>query len=63
MYLESLIRTESIEPIEGKEGLSNCSVFFKLPDDVLFRTYEAAILRAESSPCIDGKRVEVIPVT
>lgn len=63
MYLESLIRTESIDPSEGEEGLSNCSVFFKLPDDVLFRTYEAAILRAESSPCIDGKRVEVIPVT
>ena len=31
MYLESLIRTESIEPSEGEGGLSNCSVFFKLP--------------------------------
>ena len=63
MYLEALIKTESIEPTVGDGGLSKNSTFFKLPEDLLFRTYEAAILQDDNSPCINGKRVEVIPVT
>lgn len=63
MYLESLIKTENIEPdTSASKGISSNSTFFKLPTDLLFRTYEAAVLEDESSPYIDGKVVEVIPV-
>jgi hypothetical protein len=63
-YLDELVKTNEInieDKIEGK-GLSDKSVFFKLPDDLLFITYESVTLSSDSS-CLDGKSIVVIPVT
>lgn len=37
-------------------------MFAVLPEDLWFITYESAILASES-PCLDGKDIEIIPIT
>lgn len=69
-YLAPLVRTVSlpcIKELNGVpiEGLSDKSVFAILPDypnEVWFITYESVILNSDC-PCINGKEVQVIPVT
>lgn len=73
-YLDSFEKTEEIrrsladliktyrtsKEIEGT-GLSTNSVFFSIPEDVWFITYESAIIRTKE--CRDYKEVSVTPVT
>lgn len=48
-YLSNLIKTFSTsEQAESKKGLSNSSVFYKLPEDVWFITYESVNLSGDS---------------
>ena len=62
--LRELIRTYTTSTKEtGYTGLSNKSVFFKLPDDLWFITYEAVNLKDEELGCMDGASVLVMPVT
>ena len=67
-YLSNLIRTYTTSTKEkGYTGLSNKSVFFKLPelpkDDLWFITYEAVNLKDDELGCMDGEGISVIPVT
>lgn len=63
-YLSGLIRTYTTSTKEeGYTGLSNKSVFFKLPEDLWFITYEAVNLKDDELGCMDGEGISVIPVT
>lgn len=62
--LRALIKTETPDEIdEGSKGLSGKSKFFKLPKDVLFITYESAVIDDDSIKCKKGATIPVIPVT
>jgi hypothetical protein len=63
-YLEKLVITDIITDKEsGYNGLSDSSVFYKLPDKLWFITYESVVLNDTSLGCLNGERVIVIPVT
>lgn len=63
-YLSDLIRTYTTSTKEeGYTGLSKKSVFFKLPDDLWFITYESVNLKDDELGCMDGEGILVMPVT
>ena len=71
-YLSPLVRQVKIDPeVEPTEEenktlphIVNGTYIFKLPEDMMFRTYESCILTSEDNECIgDGKNVIIIPVT
>lgn len=63
-YLSDLVRTYiTSTKEEGYTGLSNESVFFKLPKDLWFITYEAVNLKDDRLGCMDGNGILVTPVT
>lgn len=62
-YLNNLVMTRTGERVDEHLGLSDKSVFFKLPSDVWFITYESATLDDEKLGCLNGKDVTVIPTT
>lgn len=63
-YLSDLVKTITLsEKLTGYTGVSKASVFFKLPDDVWFITYESATLEDDSLGCLNGNNVLVVPVT
>lgn len=63
-YLSSLVKTYSTsDKVELDIGLSENSVFFKLPSDIYFITYEAAITDDEKLKCLNGTILEVVPTT
>ena len=62
--LRPLIKTATLaESVESHNGISKHSKFFSLPSDVLFITYESAILDDESAGCKNGSELLVTPVT
>lgn len=61
--LRGLIKTDQPELISDIKGIYNKSIFYKLNKDVLFITYESVTLKDSDNKCIDGKEVEVVPVT
>lgn len=62
-YIDYLIKTSEItEKVEGNIGLSDNSVFFKLPEDLWFITYEGVILGGENAGCHNGKPADVVPI-
>lgn len=66
--LRGLIKTKKLveraSTIVGTNiTLSKYSKLFQLPDDVLFITYESAVLNDEGIGCKNGNTIEVIPVT
>lgn len=62
-YLSNLIKTYTTSTKEsGHKGISNQSIFFKLPNDLLFITYESATFVDGSLNCND-KDIIVVPVT
>lgn len=63
-YLSNLVTTYSTSNKEtGYEGLSENSVFFELPEDVWFITYESVILEDAGLGCMNGSSILVVPVT
>lgn len=63
-YLSSLIKTYTTSTKEIiYKGLSKHSVFFKLPEDLWFITYEAVDLKDDGLGCKSGEDVCVTPVT
>ena len=63
-YLSSLIKTyTTTDKKSGYTGLSNSSVFFELPNDLWFITYEAVNLKDDELGCINGENISVIPIT
>lgn len=61
-YLADLVKTEYIPTNDSSKGLSDKSVFVDLPKDIWFITYESAIIESDSL-CLNGKNIEIIPVT
>nr|DAN05503.1 MAG TPA: hypothetical protein [Crassvirales sp.] len=63
-YLSSLIKTYTTSVKETTyKGLSKHSVFFKLPKDLWFITYEAVDLKDDELGCRSGENISVVPIT
>ena len=63
-YLSGLIKTyTTTDKKVGYTGLSKSSVFFELPDDLWFITYESVNLKDDGLGCMSGEDVSVIPIT
>lgn len=63
-YLSDLVKTVVLsEKLTSHVGLSKTSMFFKLPEDVWFITYESATLKDERLGCLDGEEATIVPVT
>lgn len=63
-YLSDLVRTVVLsDKLTGHVGLSKTSMFFQLPEDVWFITYESATLKDERLGCLDGEEATIVPVT
>ena len=64
-YLESLVKTKvysTTEQVSGT-GVSDNSVFYKLPNDVAFITMEQVTYNDKSLGCYNGSIAAVYPVT
>lgn len=62
-YLSNLVETyETSAQIEGKTGISKDSIFFQIPGDVWFITYEAAVLNDTRLGCLNLIEASVIPI-
>lgn len=63
-YLSDLIKTyTTTDKKVGYTGLSKSSIFFELPDDLWFITYESVNLKDDNLECANGEEVTVLPVT
>jgi len=64
-YLESLVKTKvySTEEQVSGTGVSDNSVFYKLPNDVAFITMEQITYEDEALGCYSGSTATVYPVT
>lgn len=63
-YLSDLIKTYTTTDRKvGYTGLSKSSVFFELPDDLWFITYESVNLKDDRLGCMSGEDISVIPIT
>ena len=63
-YLSDLIKTYvTSDKVDGYTGLSKNSVFFELPKDLWFITYESVDLEDDDLGCMNGEEISVIPVT
>lgn len=60
--LDSLIKTVRLDPTASQKGLSH-STMYELPQDLWFITYEAVLLNDNSAGCMNGKEIQVIPMT
>lgn len=62
-YLGNLVETyETSTKVTGKLGLSQDSVFFEIPQDTWFITYEVAFLKDSRLGCLDGIEASVVPL-
>lgn len=62
-YLSNLVKTfETSEKLTGHLGLSKSSMFFQIPEDVWFITYESAVLKDSRLGCLDGEEASITPV-
>lgn len=63
-YLSDLIKTyTTTDKKTDYVGLSKTSIFFELPEDLWFITYESAGLEDSRLGCMNGKEISVVPVT
>ena len=61
--LSNLVETyETSTKVTGKLGLSQDSVFFNIPQDTWFITYEVAFLKDSKLGCLDGIEASVVPL-
>lgn len=62
-YLSNLVETyETSTKVTGKLGLSQDSVFFEIPQETWFITYEVAFLKDSRLGCLDGIEASVVPL-
>lgn len=62
-YINTLVRQAQITNTTEGKGISKKSVFYQLPDDLWFITYESVILRDDALNCKNGQEVIVKPTT
>lgn len=62
-YINTLVKQLRItDTVEGN-GISKDSIFYKLPDDLWFITYESVILKDDTLGCKNGQEAIVKPIT
>lgn len=61
--LSTLIKDSDTTESTSGSGLSNKSVFFKIPEDVWFITYESVTFDDDSLGCLNGEDAIVTPIT
>lgn len=54
---------ETSKKTTGHLGLSRNSMFFEIPEDVWFITYESALLKDERLGCLNETEASIVPVT
>lgn len=59
-YLNSLVKTKTLNQIQSEEAITKHSIFYKLEEDVWFITFESVELQSDDK-CINSKVVQVIP--
>lgn len=63
-YINPLITTFEAEIEENKYiGVSEDSKFFRLPDNVLYITYEAAVINNPNNKCHSTTVIPIVPIT
>lgn len=63
-FLNQLVKTYSTtDKVEDYIGLSSKSIFFKLPEDLWFITYESVIVSSSESDYMNNKDILVVPIT
>ena len=63
-YLSDIVETATITTKEtGITGLTSTSVFYELPADLWFITYESVLLTDNNLGCLNNTRAIVIPIT
>ena len=64
-YLSDLVKTATISEPANTDSphIIKNSKFFKLPDDLMFITYESVKLESKDDSCINNKVIKVRPVT
>lgn len=63
-YLSDLIKTyTTADKKVGYIGLSKSSIFFELPNDLWFITYESVNLKDNKLGCMSNENIPVIPIT
>lgn len=62
-YLSDLVKTYSTTDEIDREGLTEDSHFFHIPEDILFITYESVLSNDDKLGCAKGSIMEVVPVT
>lgn len=63
-YLNELVETYITDSkVSGHIGISKNSVFYEIPKDVWFITYESATLQDDKLGCFNGEEALIVPVT
>lgn len=62
-YINNLVRKVTLDTPALGNGISSNSVFYTLPKDIWFITYESVILEDESLGCANGITALVKPIT
>ena len=62
-YLNALVRQTTMDCFVEGEGVSENSLFFPMPADLWFITYESAVIKDECLGCCYHRKVSVRPVT
>lgn len=62
-YINTLVRQAQITDSTEGNGISKKSVFYQLPNDLWFITYESVILKDDALNCKNGQEVIVKPTT
>ena len=65
-YLDELVKTKSYDRDDQEDidiKVSKDSIFFKLPDDIAFITFEQVTFADDNLGCYNGETADVYPVT
>lgn len=64
-YLSPLVKQTTVDTAISGNGMDSRSVFFKIPEDVWFKTGEKAMIMSDSLECngCNKREVDVVPVT
>lgn len=62
-YIDILVKQVTLtDKVESSNKISKNSIFYQLPEDIWFTTYESVIFKDPKLGCKDGEEVIVIPI-
>jgi hypothetical protein len=63
-FLIGLVKSKKIPSSNSDiEKIASGSIFFKIPEDVLYVLYESLEMSDKANKCIQGKSIKIVPVT